>query len=165
MSIISNLSLITARARNGVIGIENRLPWHLPEDLKYFKATTLGCPVVMGRKTFESIGRPLPGRRNMVVTRNAAWSAAGVETFGSIEAALAACAEEQEVFLIGGAELYQQALPYTHKAYITEIEAEFEGDAHFPTLPDNEWKEISRESHINPRDHWPYHFVCYLHTP
>ncbi len=165
MSIISNLSLITARARNGVIGIENRLPWHLPEDLKYFKATTLGCPVVMGRKTFESIGRPLPGRRNMIITRNADWSAEGVESFPSIEAALNACAKEREVFIIGGAELYQQALPYTQKAYVTEIDADFDGDAYFPALPSSEWTEISRQSHLNPRDQWAYHFVCYQHAP
>jgi dihydrofolate reductase len=130
------LALIAARARNGVIGLDNRMPWHLPEDLAYFKRVTLGKPVVMGRKTFESIGRPLPGRLNIVVTRNPDWQAAGVQVAHSLDAALAlaAAAAPEEIMLIGGAELYRQALPQADVLYLTEIDAEFAGDAFFPEV-------------------------------
>ena len=141
------LALIAARARNGVIGLDNRMPWHLPEDLAYFKRVTLGKPVVMGRKTFESIGRPLPGRLNIVVTRNPDWQAAGVQVAHSLDAALAlaAAAAPEEIMLIGGAELYRQALPQADVLYLTEIDAEFAGDAFFPEVDLARWRiEIGR---------------------
>jgi dihydrofolate reductase len=143
----SNLSLIVAYADNRVIGIENRLPWHLPEDLRHFKATTSGHTIIMGRKTYESIGRPLPNRRNLVLTRDLHWQAAGVETFHTLEAALLTCAEENEVFVIGGAELYRQALPCAARVYATEIALNVPGDATFPTLPADDFSEVQRSSH------------------
>ena len=141
----TNLSLIVAYANHRVIGIENRLPWHLPEDLRYFKATTSGHTIIMGRKTYESIGRPLPNRRNIVLTRQSNWQALGCEVFTDIPSALAACHDEQEVFVIGGAELYRQALPYAARVYATEIDLEIEGDATFPELPKNEFTEAQRQ--------------------
>jgi len=145
------LSLIAAVAANGVIGSDNALPWRLPEDLKRFKALTLGHPVIMGRKTFESIGRPLPGRRNIVVSRNAAFAAAGCETAASLEAAIAAIAAcagtADEIFVIGGAQIYAEALPLARRLYLTEIRAEFPGDAHFPAFDRGAWRETAREHH------------------
>lgn len=141
------VSVIAAVAANGVIGAGNALPWRLPEDLKHFRAATLGHPVIMGRKTFESIGRPLPGRRNIVVTRNAEYQAAGCETAASLAAALAACAGTDEVFVIGGAELYAAALPLAQRLYLTEIRAAFDGDARFPDFDRGAWRETAREHH------------------
>ena len=141
------LALIAAIAANGVIGSDNALPWRLPEDLKRFKALTLGHPVIMGRKTYESIGRPLPGRRNIVVTRNADWRTEGCETAASLEAALAACGGAEEVFVIGGAQLYAAALPLARRLYLTEIRADFPGDARFPAFDRDAWRETSRERH------------------
>jgi dihydrofolate reductase len=140
------LSLIAAVAANGVIGTSNALPWHLAEDLKRFKALTLGHPVIMGRKTYQSIGRPLPGRRNLIVTRNPAFKADGCETMASLAAAVAACKGiTDEIFIIGGAQIYAEALPFADRLYLTEIEREFDGDARFPTLEKNRWKVVSRE--------------------
>ncbi len=141
------VSLIAAVAANGVIGRGGALPWRLPEDLKRFRALTLGHPVIMGRRTWESIGRPLPGRRNLVVTRNAAWRAEGAETAPSLEAALAACAGADEAFIIGGAQLYGEALACAGRLYLTEIRAEYEGDARFPEYDRGEWRETQRERH------------------
>ncbi|WP_448553463.1 type 3 dihydrofolate reductase [Thalassotalea montiporae] len=126
------LSMIVAHADNRVIGKDNDMPWHLPADLAYFKQTTLGKPVVMGRKTFESIGRPLPGRQNIVITRNTAYVADGVEVVDSIEAALALTQDVEEVMVIGGGAIYQHCLPAANKLYITHIEASIEGDTQFP---------------------------------
>jgi dihydrofolate reductase len=117
-----------------VIGINNTLPWHLPEDLKHFKAVTLGKPVLMGRKTYDSIGRPLPGRRNIVITRQSDWQAAGVEVAHSLEQALAMADGVAEVCLIGGADLYRQAMAMADALRLTEIDAAFDGDAHFPEV-------------------------------
>lgn len=153
------LSLIAALSRNHAVGIDNRLPWHLPADLKYFKATTSGHPIIMGRKTYDSIGRPLPGRHNIVVTRNAGWQADGVTVVHSIEEALAAAGDAAEVFLIGGATLYAEALPRAERLYLTEIEAEFEGDAFFPDWPRAEFREIGRERHQT--DTFSYSFAVY----
>jgi dihydrofolate reductase len=140
------VSLIAAVASNGVIGSDNSLPWQLPEDLKHFKALTLGHPVIMGRKTHESIGRPLPGRRNIVISRNAAFSAKGCETAASLDAALAACAgTTDEVFVIGGAQIYAGALAKAQRLYLTEIGAEYPGDAYFPEFDRNTWRETARE--------------------
>jgi dihydrofolate reductase len=142
------VSLVAAVAANGVIGSGNALPWHLPEDLRRFKAITLGHPVIMGRKTYESIGRPLPGRRNIVVSRNAAFVATGCETAASLEAAIAACAgSAEEIFVIGGAQLYAEALPRARRLYLTEIRREFPGDARFPEFDRKDWCETARETH------------------
>ena len=147
------LSLIAAVAANGVIGSDNALPWRLPEDLKRFKALTLGHPVIMGRKTYESIGRPLPGRRNIVVTRNAAYQTDGCEVVASLAAALAACqGGSDEIFVIGGAQIYAEALPLAQRLYLTEIHAGFAGDAHFPAFDRNTWRETARERHRGEED-------------
>jgi dihydrofolate reductase len=140
------LSLIAAVAANGVIGSDNTLPWRLPEDLKRFKALTLGHPVIMGRKTFESIGRPLPGRRNIIVSRNALYSADGCEVATSLNAALDVCkAAGDEIFVIGGAQIYAEALPMARRLYLTEIHRAYSGDARFPEFDRHHWQEISRE--------------------
>ena len=141
------ICLIAAVAANRVIGRYNTLPWHLPADLKRFKALTMGYPVVMGRKTHESIGRPLPGRRNLVITRNRAYSAPGCELVHSLDEAIAACRGAQEIFVIGGAELYRESLPRAHRLEFTEIRAEFEGDATFPEFSLAQWRESAREIH------------------
>ncbi len=141
------ICLVVARAANGVIGRNNALPWHLPADLKRFKALTMGHPVVMGRKTHESIGRPLPGRRNLVITRNRAYSAPGCEIVYSLDEAIAACRGSRQIFIIGGAELYREALPRAHCLEFTEIRADFEGDAVFPALSMSAWRETAREIH------------------
>jgi dihydrofolate reductase len=141
------ICLIAAIAANRVIGRNNALPWRLPADLKRFKALTMGHPVVMGRKTYASIGRPLPGRRNLVITRNRGYSAPGCEIVHSLDAAIAACRGEQEIFIIGGAELYRESLPLAHSLEFTEIHAEFEGDATFPQFPLEQWREAAREIH------------------
>ena len=143
------LNLIFARARNGVIGKDNTLPWHLPEDLAHFKHTTLGQPVVMGRKTWESLPpkfRPLPGRTNIVVTRQRDWYSEGAVVAHSIEDALTHCPVDAQVWVIGGAEVYAQAMPLAQRAVVTEIDADFEGDAYAPTLSPA-WREVQRESH------------------
>lgn len=143
------LKLIFARASNGVIGRNNTLPWHLPEDMAHFKRMTLGCPVIMGRKTWESLPakfRPLPGRLNVVVTRQPDFVAEGAQVAHSIEQAARLCPTESTAWVIGGAELYAQALPLAVEAVVTEIDAAFEGDAFAPHLgPD--WHEVARESH------------------
>ncbi|HMM53427.1 MAG TPA: dihydrofolate reductase [Candidatus Desulfobacillus sp.] len=140
------LSLVAAIAANGVIGSDNAMPWHLSEDLKRFKALTLGHAVVMGRRTFESIGRPLPGRRNIVVTRNANWRAPGCETAASLDEALALCGGDAgEVFVIGGAQIYAEALPRAQRLYLTEIHRDFPGDTRFPDFDRRDWREVSRQ--------------------
>jgi dihydrofolate reductase len=141
------LHLIFAKARNGVIGSNNALPWHLPEDLSHFKKTTLGCPVIMGRKTWESLPpkfRPLPGRLNIVITRQTNWHAASAQTANSIEQACNLCPPDSDVWVIGGAEIYAQAVPLASTAVITEIDADFAGDAFAPELG-SEWQEVSRK--------------------
>jgi dihydrofolate reductase len=134
-------------AANRVIGKNNALPWNLPADLRRFKALTLGHPVLMGRKTYESIGKPLPGRRNLVITRNRDYRAPGCDVVHSLEAALAACSGEKDVFVIGGAELYRESLPFAHCLEFTEIHAGFEGDAVFPEFSLGQWRETAREIH------------------
>lgn len=144
------LHLIFARAANGVIGHEGALPWHLPEDMAHFKRTTLGCPVIMGRKTWDSLPpkfRPLPGRTNVVITRQADWSVAGALRAASLEEALHLCAGQPHAWVIGGAQIYAQALPLAHTAVVTEIDTLVEGDAFAPTFgPD--WRETAREAHV-----------------
>ena len=155
------LSLIAAVAANGVIGSDNALPWRLPEDLKRFKALTLGHPVIMGRNTYESIGRPLPGRRNIVVTRNPGFRAEGCETCSTLEAAFAACqGGSDEIFVIGGAQIYAEALPLAQRLYLTEIRRAFDGDARFPDWNRTAWKEVAREAHRS-GDGLEYEFAVY----
>lgn len=138
------ISLIVAVAQNGVIGTGGTMPWHITEDFRHFKAVTLGHSVVMGRKTYDSIGRPLPGRRNIVITRNAQLSIEGCEMASSLERALALCEGEEEIFVIGGGEIYRQAMPLASKLYITHVGVEVEGDTRFPEIGP-EWHEVRRE--------------------
>lgn len=143
------LGLIYARARNGVIGREGTLPWHLPEDLAHFKVVTQGCPVIMGRKTWDSLPsrfRPLPGRRNIVVTRQPDWQSAGAEQAASLDDAIALCEGAAQAWVIGGAQLYAQALPLADVVVVTEIDADYEGDAHAPVL-DGGWVSRARAAH------------------
>lgn len=143
------LCLIVAVSRNGVIGRDNQLPWHLPEDLKFFKSVTMGKPILMGRKTFESIGRPLPGRTNIVISRDPQWHSAGVEVAQSLEAALQlgreAChaAGAEEIMVIGGEQIYRMALPLADRLYLTQVDAEIEGDAYFPVVDFDDWQQVS----------------------
>ena len=137
--------LIAAVARNGVIGRGNAMPWHLPEDLRHFKRATTGSPVVMGRRTWDAIGRPLAGRRNVVVTRRAGWHAEGAESAASLAAALERLAAAPTVFVIGGAQLYAEALPLADELLLTEIDADFEGDTLFPAWPHEAFVERDRE--------------------
>jgi dihydrofolate reductase len=140
-------SLIVARARNGVIGRENGMPWHLPADLAHFKRTTLGHPVIMGRRTWESIGRALPGRRNIVVSRNAAFAAPGAEVVTSLAQAWQAVEAADEAFVIGGAQLYAEALPDIDRIYLTDVVGEIGGDTRFPTLDPRQWRETVLGEH------------------
>jgi dihydrofolate reductase len=146
---MTRLHLIYARAANGVIGKDNAMPWHLPEDMAHFKRQTLGHPVLMGRKTWDSLPprfRPLPGRRNLVLSRDAAWQAEGAQRVGSIAEALTLCSEAAELWVIGGAEVYRLALPQAQRVVVTEIAQDFEGDAYAPELGP-EWRETAREAH------------------
>ena len=153
------VSLIVAMDRNRLIGAGNRMPWHLPADLRHFRDLTLGKPVVMGRKTFESIGKPLPGRRNLVVSRNSAFTAPGCEVVHSLDAALAACAEAAEVMIIGGATIYAQAMPLAGRLYLTTIEHEFEGDTYFPEWSAAEWtRTVHQPQGPSPDAEWNYSF-------
>ncbi len=156
----ATLTLIVATDRQNGIGIHNTLPWRLPEDLAFFKRTTTGHPIIMGRKTFDSIGRPLPNRRNIVVTRNPDWSHASVEAVASLQQA-AALAGDGEAFVIGGAQVYAEALPLATRLIITEIGADFECDAFFPKLAPSEWVETSREPHHSVDNGFDYSFVIY----
>ena len=156
------LGLVYARARNGVIGKGGVMPWHLPEDLAHFRQVTMGAPVVMGRKTWESLPprfRPLPGRRNIVVTRNAGWSAPGAEHADSLDRALALVAAEPHVWVIGGGEIFAQALPHADMVELTEIDRDFEGDTQAPALGP-EWAETRRERHHSAAG-FDYSFVTY----
>jgi len=154
------LHLIYARAANGVIGKDNRLPWHIPEDMAHFKQLTQGCPVVMGRKTWDSLPprfRPLPGRTNIVVTRQGDWQAEGAHRAGSLAEALALCDTSKTVWIIGGAQIYAEALPLTDCVEVTEIAQDFDGDAYAPVLG-AEWVETAREHHVSTNG-LPFSFV------
>jgi len=142
------ISLIAALASNRAIGKDNALLWHLPEDMRHFRETTRGKPVIMGRKTWESLPesfRPLPGRHNIVVSRDLAYQASGATLAQSFEDALRQAADVEEVFVIGGEQLYREALPLASRLYLTEIEQSFDGDAFFPDIPPQDWQEISRQ--------------------
>lgn len=152
--------LVAAVASNGVIGVNNTLPWRLPDDLKRFKALTLGHPVIMGRKTWESLGRALPGRHNIVITRATGLSAPGATLVHSVDAALAACGDASVAFVIGGAEIYTQTLPLANRLELTEIHAGIEGDAYFPPFDRSAWRETARERHSTDGG-LKYDFVSY----
>jgi len=165
---VIRIAVIVAVAENGVIGSNNSLPWHLPEDLKYFRRVTMGKPIIMGRRTFESIGRPLPGRANIVVSGNPHFSAPGVELAGSLDEALDLAADiargdgVDELVVIGGAQLYALAIPRADRLYLTRVHAEVAGDTLLPEIHWPDWRESSRECHVasgnNPYD---YSFVVY----
>ena len=138
------ISIIVAIAQNHAIGKDNKLLWHLPNDLKHFKTITSGHTVIMGRKTYDSVGRPLPNRRNIVITRQQI-EIAGCEVVNSLEAALALCKTEAEVFIVGGAEIYRRAMSVTNKIYLTIIHNDFDGDTYFPDIEQNIWVETERE--------------------
>jgi len=146
---MTQLSIIVAIANHQVIGINNTLPWHLPEDLKRFRALTTGHHIIMGRKTYESLGRLLPGRTTVIVTRNKNFRLEGALIAHSLEGAVALCKSDDEVFLIGGAELYQDGLKLANKLYITEVDLTVDGDAFFPEFDLNLWQETSREAHTS----------------
>lgn len=148
------IALIVAMARNHVIGKDNTMPWHLPEDLRHFKRVTLGKPVVMGRNTYESIGKPLVQRANIIISRNPAYRVEGATVVHSLDAALALGADllrdagpDAELMIIGGAQIYAQALPLAQRLYLTEVHAEPEGDASFPQFDRSQWQEVAREEH------------------
>lgn len=154
------ISLIVAMSRNRVIGKGNALPWHLPADLKYFKRITLGKPIIMGRKTFESIGRPLPGRTNIIITHELTYGADGCAVVHSIADALKIAQGHDEVMVIGGAKLFEQILPHAERIYLTEIDEEFAGDTFFQQPDHRAWREMQREYHApDEQNAHPYSFV------
>ena len=163
--------LIAGVARNGVIGRDNRLLWKLPEDLKHFRAVTMGAPVIMGRKTWESLPerfRPLPGRHNIVLSRHAGFDAAGASVAASLDDAIALArrAAAERVFVIGGGQIYREALPHADELVLTEIEREFDGDAHFPPFDRAEFTEVQRERHhAAPPNDFDFSFVTYRRVP
>ncbi len=144
---MSHITLVVARARNGVIGRDGKLPWHIPEDLRHFKAVTMGTPMVMGRKTFESFPGLLPGRRHIVLTRDPDWSAPGAEVASDVPAALRLAERESRLSVIGGAEIFRLFLPMTERIELTEVHASPEGDVTLPPFDANVWREVSREHH------------------
>ena len=159
------LTLVVAMSENRVIGRDGDLPWRLPEDLKHFKKVTLGKPVIMGRKTWDSLYvKPLPGRRNIVVTRNPDFQAEGAETTAAVEDALALVASEEEVMVIGGATLFQDALPVASRLHLTEVHAEIDGDTFFPKFDRSHWRETSRDDQPAEGDTPAYSFVLLERT-
>lgn len=144
---MTRIVLVVAVAANGIIGRDGKLPWHLPEDLKHFKRVTMGHPVLMGRKTWESLKGPLPGRENIVITRQAGYEAPGAAVASSLEAALALCADEPVASVIGGEDVFRAALPLASGLIVTEIHQDFAGDTRFPDYDRSQWKEKEREAH------------------
>ncbi len=144
---MNQTTIVVAISENNAIGKDNQLLWHLPADLKHFKTITSGHTIIMGRKTYDSIGKPLPNRRNIVVTRQTDLKLEGIEVVNSLDEALALCKDENEVFVIGGAEIYRQALPLVHKIELTRVHQEFEADVFFPELDNEIWKEVWKEDH------------------
>lgn len=158
---MTQLSIIVAIANQQVIGVNNTLPWHLPEDLKRFRALTTGHHIIMGRKTYESLGRLLPGRTTVIVTRNKQYQLEGALIAHSLQDAVALCNNDEEVFLIGGAELYRDGLKLANKLYITEVDLTIAGDAFFPEFDLNLWQELKRESHISAHG-LAFNYVTYI---
>ena len=163
MSATPRLYLVAAIARNGVIGANGKLPWHLPEDLKHLKKLTLGHPVIMGRRTWESLGKPLPGRENIVVTRRTGYEAPGASVASSLEAAIALCAGEPIAFAIGGVEIYAAALPLADGLVLTEIDKDYDGDTRFPEWDRKAWRATQNETHTA-ADGTHFAFVLYERT-
>ena len=156
------LSMIVAMAKNRAIGINNTLPWRCPEDLKHFKALTMGHHMIMGRKTFDSIGKPLPGRTSVIITRNPEIKIAGCIVAHALDEAIASCTDDEEIFVVGGAEIYAQALPLIDTLYVTEIQQDMAGDAYFPEFDQTGWLEVAREKrHQETPQPLEYHFVIY----
>lgn len=156
------ISAIVAAAENNAIGKDNQLLWHLPNDLRFFKRTTTGHPIIMGRKTYESVGKPLPNRRNIIVTRQAAYAAEGAEVVHSLAAAIESCAGEPEVFVVGGAEIYKQAIPVVDRIYLTRVHTALPGDSFFPELDEQAWRLVSEDSHpADERHTYGYTFRVY----
>jgi len=154
------ISLIAAMAKNRVIGYHNQLPWHLPADLKHFKAITLGKPIVMGRKTYESIGKPLPERMNIILSTNASYQAPGCYVVSNLDEAIQAASIAEEILIIGGARIYQAYLPLVQRMYLTFIDAEVEGDAFFPQFDEQTWNVVSKEDYLSDeRNSYNYSFV------
>jgi dihydrofolate reductase len=153
------ISLIVAHDKNRVIGYENKMPWHLPGDLQYFKEMTMGKPVIMGRKTFESIGRPLPGRRNIVITRNEHYNADGIEVVSSLDEALQLTKDAEETMVIGGEQILRLALPLADRLYITLIDAEFKGDTYFPDYEG--WQLVSSQEKLTSNDGYTFQYCIY----
>ncbi|MES2256946.1 MAG: dihydrofolate reductase [Pseudomonadota bacterium] len=158
------LTIIVAADRKRGIGIDNTLPWKLPEDMAHFKRLTTGHPIIMGRKTFDSIGRPLPNRRNIVITRNLDWRHDGVEAVHSLDAARQLVAGEAEAFIIGGAQVYAEALAVADQVVLTEIGDTFDCDAFFPPLPGDAWEQMERQDYVSKTD-LPYAFVTLRRVP
>lgn len=153
------INIIAAMAENNAIGKDNKLLWHLPADLKYFKEKTTGHTIIMGRKTYDSVGKPLPNRRNIVITRKNI-QIEGCEVVNSLADALDLCNDEKDVFIVGGAEIYNQSMVITDQIYLTIVHQTFEGDAFFPEISKTEWKEISREDHeADEKNTIPYSFI------
>jgi len=160
---MTELSLIVAMDESRLIGSNNDLPWQMPADLAYFKRTTMGKPIIMGRKTFASIGRPLPGRRNIVITRDPGFSAPGCEIANGIQAAMALCSDVEEVMLIGGASLYKQTIDQAKRLYVTRIHHRFQGDTWFPEIDLGLWKEEAREDHNSDHSNpYAYSFIKFV---
>ncbi|RFB16869.1 dihydrofolate reductase [Bacillus sp. HNG] len=161
------ISLLLAMDKNQLIGKDNDLPWRLPADLAYFKRVTMGHPIIMGRKTYDSIGRPLPGRENIIVTRDTSYKAEGCKVIHSIDEIVKMSEEtEQELFVIGGAEIFKEILPYSDRLYITVIDEEFEGDTYFPAFDKAEWQVISKEKGIkDEKNPYEYTFLVYEKIP
>ena len=159
------ISIIVAASANNVIGAQGDLPWRLSDDLKRFKAVTMGKPVIMGRKTWESIGRPLPGRQNIVITRQEGFAADGCDVVPSTEAATAAAGDAAEIMVIGGSQVYELFLPQAERLYLTRVYADVEGDAFFPVVDENEWRLVSDEPHsADDRNEFDFSFRIYERT-
>ncbi len=159
---MSEIALIAAMANHRVIGMHNQMPWHLPADLKHFKAITLGKPIIMGRKTFESLGRALPGRDNLVVSRQTDYDAPGATVYANLENALSDVKHVPEIMVIGGAQLFEQALPLADRLYLTFIDLEVEGDTFFPEWDSAQWREVSREAHAaDAHNPYAYTFITF----
>ena len=158
----TKLTLIVAAAENNAIGKDNKMLWHLPNDFKYFKKNTLEHSVVMGRKTFESIGKPLPERRNIILTRDMNYTHEEVDVANSVQEVLNYCRDEREIFIIGGAEIYKQTLPLADRVLLTRVHTNIDGDAYFPELLDHEWNLVSAEKHEKDEKHaFDYTFEVY----